>query len=59
LEYTEKEVEVIAFETSTPEPAICEEKTHEEKIKKAFAVFYQYRVSIEGYKFDRDEANER
>lgn len=59
IQYLEKEVEVIAFEIKDIEPKNNAVKTHEEKLKRAFEVFDKYRVSTEGYKFDRDEANER
>ncbi len=58
-EYISKDVEIIAFEIEEKPLNSDVELSRAEKINKAFEVFDKYRVSTKGYKFDRDEANER
>jgi hypothetical protein len=48
-------VEIISEDEIKVEP----ELSHAEKVERAFAVFDKYRVDTSGFKFDRDEANER
>jgi len=55
--YLNKEVEVIAFEVEKDQQTILTEK--KEAAKKATDFFRTINVDTTGYKFNREEANER
>ena len=57
-EFIAKDIKVMVFEVDEKLDD-ANEIARQEKITKAFEVFDKYRVSTKGYKFDRNEANER